>query len=68
MGIYTEEITELLAYFSSTHLPTPLRKVAEPFEILAGMIGAPQYQDKRQTIKALEKLLEAKDCAVRAAL
>lgn len=57
----------LLRFFDASHLPDPLRRVSEPFADLAAHIvnSAPAGAE---TTTALRKLLEAKDCAVRAAL
>lgn len=57
----------LLAFFRADHLPDRLRAVSQPFGDLAAHIinSAPP---SGETTTALRKLLEAKDCAVRAAL
>lgn len=57
----------LLRYFAYGHLPPKLRAVSLPFVVLATHIinSAPS---SAETTMALRKLLEAKDCAVRAAL
>jgi hypothetical protein len=57
----------LLRFFDARHLPDNLRRVSEPFVELAAHIinSAPAGPE---TTTALRKLLEAKDCAVRAAL
>lgn len=57
----------LAQFFTSDHLPLKLRAVAVPVEILAEhMIGA--IEDSTELTAGLRKLLEAKDCFVRAAL
>lgn len=57
----------ILEFFVYTHLPPHLQEVSKPFADLAhGMVergGQPQ-----ELAAGLRKLLEAKDCAVRAAL
>ena len=71
----------LLQYFSYEHLPPGLARVSKPFCELAHAIvkgdnvpetgamafGPPLPRNPERTV-ALRKLLEAKDCAVRAAL
>jgi hypothetical protein len=54
-------------WFTYGHLPERLQAVSQPFEELACHIvnSAPSSPE---TTVALRKLLEAKDCAVRAAL
>lgn len=58
---------ELLRFFSWEHLPDKLRKVSRPFAMLAAdiMVYTPP---SRERTAGLRKLLEAKDCIVRAAL
>jgi hypothetical protein len=56
----------ILVYFEASHLPHPLREVSEPFGDLARHV-AHRVEGPEATV-ALRKLLEAKDCAVRAAL
>lgn len=57
----------ILRYFSYSHLPDYLQKVSEPFYTLADDLDArlPECAEKSA---GLRKLLEAKDCMVRAAL
>ena len=57
----------LLQFFVSEHLREDLRPVAEAFCELAREIAATLPRNPERTV-ALRKLLEAKDCAVRAAL
>jgi hypothetical protein len=64
---YSEEITELLGYFQYAHLPPGLQAVSAPFSQLAAEI-AERAPLSHETAASLRKLLEAKDCAVRAAL
>ena len=60
------ETTDLLRYFAYAHLPVRLQVASKPFHDLAGQMAAsPEIQDGEQLRKALEKLLEAKDCYVR---
>lgn len=58
---------ELLKYFTFKHLPLKLAHVSEPFCKLATQM-ATLLPDGSQKDVALQKLLEAKDAAVRAAL
>jgi len=53
--------------FAYSHLPEHLQKISAPFADLAvGLLG--QVPDGPELSVALRKLLEGKDCAVRAAL
>lgn len=56
----------LLRYFKYDHLPAHLAEVSKPFadlaEVVAHTLGGPE------ATVCLRKLLEAKDCAVRAAV
>lgn len=60
-------IESTIRYFSYSHLSEDLAKVARPFSILAQqiIILIPESRERR---KALDRLLESKDCAVRAVL
>lgn len=57
----------ILQYFVWAHLPEKLRAISEPFSLLAYNIALNSPKNA-ETSAALRKLLEAKDCAVRAAL
>jgi len=57
----------LLRYFVAEHLPPVLRQVSEPMCELAVSL-AKTLPPGPEALAALRKLLEAKDCAVRAAL
>lgn len=57
----------MLQFFSFAHLPAPLQAVSRPFCDLAATIVATLPSNPERTV-ALRKLLEAKDCAVRALL
>lgn len=56
----------ILRYFDFQHLPAELQAISEPFHTLAhdlaGKLSGPELT------AGLRKLLEAKDCMVRAAL
>lgn len=56
----------MLQFFGYSHLPEHLREVSRPFCELAIAIAEGPANPEQTT--ALRKLLEAKDCAVRAAL
>ncbi|MCK5609513.1 hypothetical protein KAR91_47000 [Candidatus Pacearchaeota archaeon] len=58
---------ELMKYFAYSHLPEKLQIVSRPFFDLANTICQMTPEGDQQTT-ALRKLLESKDCAVRAAL
>jgi len=58
--------TALLRYFEHDHLPAALQEVARPFADLAHRVA--DTLDGPEATTCLRKLLEAKDCAVRAAL
>lgn len=57
----------LLQFFSYAHLPPELQEVSGPFYRLAREIASNLPRNPERTT-ALRKLLEAKDCAVRAKL
>lgn len=57
----------MLQFFSWDHLPTHLQEVSRPFAELANMVASTLPRNPERTA-ALRKLLEAKDCAVRARL
>jgi len=57
----------LLQFFAYAHLPEPLQAVSRPFGELAIDIVGMCPRNPERTV-ALRKLLEAKDCCVRAAL
>jgi hypothetical protein len=57
----------LLQFFAYEHLPEHLRAVSAPFSELATHIADRLPRNPERTV-ALRKLLEAKDCAVRAVL
>lgn len=57
----------LLRYFAFAHLPDHLQAISEPFHDLACELAS-KLDDGPMKDEALKKLLEAKDCAVRAGL
>lgn len=62
----------LLQFFAYEHLPAHLARVSKPFGDLARSLceqGGPlEIPSNPERTTALRKLLEAKDCAVRAVL
>lgn len=58
--------TAILRYFEYDHLPAHLQAVSSPFHDLAH--GFAEEFDGPELTAGLRKLLEAKDCIVRAAL
>jgi hypothetical protein len=56
----------LLAFFSYEHLPPHLAEVSAPFCVLALQVA--DTLEGAEATTCLRKLLEAKDCAVRARL
>lgn len=57
----------ILKFFNSSHLPPHLQAIAAPFENLANHL-VETLPVNAELIAGLRKLLEAKDCAVRASL
>ena len=55
----------LLQFFNYSHLAGPLQDVSKQFHALAQQVEATLPNNPEKTV-ALRKLLEAKDCAVRA--
>lgn len=59
----------ILRYFAFEHLPTTLKERSRPFSELAHyLVEVCDDPTHPEIAVALRKLLEAKDCAVRAAL
>jgi hypothetical protein len=57
----------LLQFFAYEHLPANLKEHSKPFAVLAQQLVEMLPRNPERTV-ALRKLLEAKDCAVRAKL
>ena len=57
----------MIKYFAYTHLPARLQAVSKPIGELAEKVEA-ELPDGPEKIAGMRKLLEAKDCFVRAAL
>ena len=55
----------MLKWFSYEHLPEALAKISKPFHDLAVKMDE-ELEEGREKIAMMRKLLEAKDCAVRA--
>jgi hypothetical protein len=63
---YDAVTREQLKYFEYSHLPEYLQAISKPFCELAYDMEARLYG--RELVKGLDKLIEAKDCCVRARL
>lgn len=57
----------MLQFFQYAHLPERLQEISKPFSDMAQFIVETLPRNPERTV-ALRKLLEAKDCAVRAHL
>ncbi len=57
----------IMQFFAWEHLPPRLAEVSQPFGQLA-LLVVETLPDNTERVEALRKLLEAKDCAVRALL
>lgn len=57
----------IMKFFEYSHLPQKLQDVSKPFGDLAKVLES-TLPPNAETSTALRKLLEAKDCAVRATL
>lgn len=60
-------MNNLLQFFAYEHLPPHLQAVSKPFGDVARELAV-QLPANAESTTALRKLLEAKDCAVRAVL
>jgi hypothetical protein len=58
---------EILKFFKYEHLPQHLQEVSRDFCVLAKDIDE-KYPDSAEKSAGLRKLLEAKDCIVRASM
>lgn len=61
------DVQDAFASLGYKHLPPHLQAVSKPFHDL-GVQLLEQLPDHRQLVFALDKLVEAKDCAVRVAV
>lgn len=60
-------VVAILRWFEHDHLPVHLQAVSEQFQLLAHLL-ADMFPDSAELTMCLRKLLEAKDCGVRAAV
>jgi hypothetical protein len=58
---------QILRYFKFDHLPPKLQATSKPFAEVAEWVAS-SLPENAESATALRKLLEAKDCAVRAEL
>ena len=66
---YHEEAANLVKFFGYKHLPERLQIVSKPFGLMAEeIVNIPDAMVNAETVMALRKLLEAKDCLVRSTL
>ncbi len=63
----SRKLHPLMQFFYFEHLPEHLQEVSRPFAFLAENVVMSLPENSERTT-ALRKLLEAKDCAVRAVL
>lgn len=69
-ALFTEEKIKtdpILQFFAFSHLPTQLARISRHFALMANYVVDTLPRNPERTA-ALRKLLEAKDCAVRAQL
>ncbi len=64
---YSDQVAAMLHNFRFGHLPEHLQAVSKPFHDLAISIADRYPLGGHQVMTGLQKLLEAKDCVVRAA-
>lgn len=64
---WTDSKNQIMQYFAYAHLPAHLQRVSKPFALLAQEMDL-YLPDGAEKSAGLRKLLEAKDCAVRAAV
>lgn len=57
----------IMRHFSFSHLPQDLKEVSEPIAVMAQLLDK-ELPDCAEKSAGLRKLLEAKDCFVRAKL
>lgn len=62
-----EVVDPIMKFFAYAHLPEKIQTISRPFGELADNIVATIPRNAERTA-SLRKLLESKDCAVRAAL
>lgn len=59
---------QILQFFEYKHLPLHLQEVSKPFSDLAHQFAGMETEHGAELTTGLRKLLESKDCMVRAAL
>ena len=59
---------KLLCYFNYDHLPKNMQNLSKPFYVFAHELVEQNPRDKKELTNALRKLLEARDCFVRAGI
>lgn len=59
---------EILRYFDYGHLPPELQEISKPFHDLAHLMARSGDMKADEVKAGLRKLLEAKDCFVRASV
>jgi hypothetical protein len=62
-----DDVDPMMQFFRYEHLPEHLQAMSRPFGVLARQLVENLPRNPERTV-ALRKLLEAKDCAVRALL
>jgi arginine utilization protein RocB len=62
-----KQYSDIVKYFSCEHLPASLKKVSKPIAELAKLMDS-TIDNSAEKSAGLRKLLEAKDCFVRASL
>lgn len=67
LKVAREKPAHILKYFAYRHLPAALQEVSAPFYAMADELDS-KLPDCAEKSSGLRKLLEAKDCMVRAAL
>lgn len=63
---YHPAVQQVLRHFEYGHLPPPLQEISQPFHDLAHYMA--ERLEGPELVVGLRKLLESKDCMVRAAL
>lgn len=63
-----EDKYPILRFFKYEHLPPALQLISQPFHALAHQMAATGSGNPAEVATGLRKLLEAKDCFVRAGL
>ena len=61
-------VDDLMMWFKYDHLPEHLQKASEPLAHIAHAMALEYGESGREAVAGLRKLLEAKDCFVRAAI